>query len=180
MKPRYLQLYIYDTDNEIDNGLVENENLERDIVQNLGHILDRYNPFVNHFRQLAQRQDFSSYRLIIKQQPPSLGQYTLPVASQVAAILVDCDVSEIANGQDIIVESIGGHLINVQDVAGYYDPLQYPLILPYGSYGWDVSSQSNNGRRVTCRDYCGFMLQVAFCNNMWSIILLRLKPTNLD
>lgn len=81
------------------------------------------------------------------------------ITSQVAAILVDCDVSGIPNGRDIIVETIGGYLIKVHDVAGYCDPLQYPLLLPYGSYGWDENSHSNNRRRVTCRDYYAYMLQ---------------------
>lgn len=35
MKPRFLQLYIYETNNEIDNRIVGNENLEWDVVQNM-------------------------------------------------------------------------------------------------------------------------------------------------
>lgn len=150
MKPRYFQLYIYDTD-WIDIRIAENENLEWDVVQNWRHILDWYIPFVHQFRQLAQWQGLSFCRLIIRQQSSSLRQYTLSTALQVPAILVDCDVFAIVNGGDIIVETIGGHLIHVQDVDGYYDPLQYLLFLPCGSYSWDVNSHSNNRRRVTCR-----------------------------
>lgn len=95
--------------------------------------------------------------LYIKQQLPSLRQYTLPIGPQVAAILIDY---ERANGWDIIIITISERLINVQDVARYNDPLQYRLLLPYESYGSDITSHSNNGRWVTCQDYYAYTLQV--------------------
>ena len=32
------------------------------------------------------------------------------------------------NPRDILVQSTSGQLMNVLDTAGYYDPLQYPLL----------------------------------------------------
>ncbi|KAK9988699.1 hypothetical protein SO802_028938 [Lithocarpus litseifolius] len=56
-RPRYLQLYIYDADNEIEHRLSESRDLRAHIVQRVKTILDRENPFVKEFRQLAQRED---------------------------------------------------------------------------------------------------------------------------
>nr|XP_011465780.1 PREDICTED: uncharacterized protein LOC101307898 [Fragaria vesca subsp. vesca] len=63
-------------------------------------------------------------------------------------------------GRDIKIETREGQLLNVSDCAGYYDPLQYPLLLPYGTYGWDINSRSSNGRPMTCRAYYAYVLQI--------------------
>ncbi|KAL6183772.1 hypothetical protein ACLB2K_045183 [Fragaria x ananassa] len=64
------------------------------------------------------------------------------------------------NGRDFIVQRISGRLQTVKDSVGYYDPMQYPLLLPYGTYGWDINSRGNNGKEMTCCDYYAYMLQV--------------------
>ncbi|KAL0448592.1 UNVERIFIED_CONTAM: hypothetical protein Slati_1415600, partial [Sesamum latifolium] len=45
-------------------------------------------------------------------------------------------------------------------IFSYYDPLQYPLLFPYGTYGWDSDYRTSNGTRVTCCDYYAYMLQI--------------------
>ncbi|KAL0311961.1 UNVERIFIED_CONTAM: hypothetical protein Sradi_5595400 [Sesamum radiatum] len=100
----------------------------------LQRILNQCNP-VSVFRQLGQRSDLPECRLIIKQQAPNQHQYALPTASQVAAIIVDGEGIENLNNRDIMIEAMDGRLLNIQDVVGYYDPLQYPLLLPHGNVG---------------------------------------------
>ncbi|KAL0307648.1 UNVERIFIED_CONTAM: hypothetical protein Scaly_2976100 [Sesamum calycinum] len=56
--------------------------------------------------------------------------------------------------------------MNVKEFSGYYDPLQYPLLLPYGTYGWDSDCRTIDGTRVTCCDYYAYMLQ-----EMWDGVL---------
>ena len=63
-------------------------------------------------------------------------------------------------GRDIVVQSKHDQLLNIQDCVGYYDPMQYPSLLPYGTYGGDVNSHNNNGRNLTCRDYYAYEVQV--------------------
>ena len=86
-------------------------------------------------RSLRQRPDLPNCRLIIREQPPNRRQYSLPYASQVAAIIVGGGDDINPNGRDFIVQTISGRLWNVKDSVGYYDPMQYPLLLPYGTYG---------------------------------------------
>ncbi|KAL6205141.1 hypothetical protein ACLB2K_022405 [Fragaria x ananassa] len=59
-----------------------------------------------------------------------------------------------------MIETRECQLLNVSDCAGYYDPLQYPLLLAYGTYGWDINSRSNNNREMTCRAYYAYVLQI--------------------
>ncbi|KAM2230703.1 hypothetical protein ACFX1S_015083 [Malus domestica] len=134
-RPRFLQMYIYDTAHEIDNRMRESEALNRDVVEKIQQILNQYNPFVQTIHHLAQHQDLQSCRLIIKEQPANQRQYCLPYASQVAAIIVGGEGSENIRGRDIVVQTTDGQLKSIKDCVGYYDPLQYPLLLPYGTYG---------------------------------------------
>ncbi|GMY29552.1 hypothetical protein FCV25MIE_24794 [Fagus crenata] len=115
-RPRFLQLYIYDIEHEIENRILESESLHRDIVERIQIILDEQNPFVRTFRQLARRPDLYQCKLIIKEQAPNQPQYSLPTASQVAAIVVGGDETRLLSGRDILVQTLSGALITIQDV----------------------------------------------------------------
>jgi hypothetical protein len=78
----------------------------------------------------------------------------------VATIVVGGDEAGILSGRDILVQTLSGALITVQDIVGYYDPLQYPLLLSFGMYGWHINSRTNNGAKVTCREYYTYICQV--------------------
>lgn len=54
---------------------------------------------------------------------------------QVAAIWVEDDSSRDYSSQDIIVYNHFGTSHKVQYYFGCYDPLQYPLLFPYGDIG---------------------------------------------
>lgn len=160
-RSRYMQMWIVDTDHDINNRLQENPELRRELLIKIQRILDEHNPFVHVFRQIGKREDIPNCRLIIRQQQPNEHQYSLPTASQVAAVIVDDECEENLNARDIIIQGIGGNLINIQDVVGYYDPLQYPLLLPHGTYGWDINSRNIDGTRLTCLHYYAYFVQVS-------------------
>lgn len=164
-RPRYLQAYIYDTEHELENRLSESEVLDRGTVEKIQQILNHCNPFVQSFRSLGQCNDLPNCRLIIREQPADRRQYSLPTASQVAAIIVGGDNIN-PNGRDFIVQAKSGQLRNVKDSVGYYDPMQYPLLLPYGTYGWDINLRGNNGKKMTCCDYYAYMLQVGYLSTL--------------
>ncbi|CAN6703406.1 unnamed protein product [Malus baccata var. baccata] len=164
-RPRFLQAYIYDTEHEVENRMCESEVLDRCVVEKIQHMLNNHNPFVHTLRSLGQRQDLPNCKLILKEQPIDRRQYSLPSSSQVAAIIIDGDDATIANGRDIVVETISGRLSHVRDYVGFYDPLQYPLLLPYGTYGWDVNSRDDGGRAITCCDFYAYI-----CNDSGSKI----------
>ena len=61
------------------------------------------------------------------------------------------------SGREILVQTFGGSLINVQDTTGYYDPLQYLILFPFGTYGWDINTCDANRSKVSCRDYYAYI-----------------------
>lgn len=116
--------------------MLENPKLHQNMVHKLQQILHQCNPYVHALRQLAQRPDVHECSLLIKERPANQPQYNLPTSSQVAAIIVSGDVESMARGRNINVTSHFGYLENVRETEGYYDPLQYPLMFPYGTFGW--------------------------------------------
>ncbi|XP_056685561.1 uncharacterized protein [Spinacia oleracea] len=159
-RPRFLQLYIYDTEHENENRAAENSSLRLDVIDRIKNILNAHNPFVHNLRHLTQRSDLSDYKFVIKEQPINKHQYSMPTASQVAAVVVGGDDISNLKDRDIMVESVTGQLSYIKDTAGYYDPLQYPLLFPYGSYGWDLNSRSSTGKKLTCREFYAYMFQM--------------------
>ncbi|CAJ2644762.1 unnamed protein product [Trifolium pratense] len=110
--------------------------------------------------QLALQPNVQQCRFIIKERPINEPQYNLPSASQVSAIVVGCDEDTIERGRDINVVAYDGSLTNVQETKGFYDPLQYPILYPFGTYGWDLNTKNNIGGSLTCRAYYSYMLQI--------------------
>ncbi|XP_072054776.1 uncharacterized protein [Arachis hypogaea] len=159
-RPRFLQLYIYDTDHELQNRMLENTQLHESLVLKLQQLLHRYNPFIHVFRQLAQRLDVQECSLVIRERPANQPQYILPTASQVAAIIVDDDIETMVRGWDIKVQTHAGNLRRIQEFVGYYDPLQYPLLFPFGTHGWDINTRTQRGNKVSCWTYYSYMLQI--------------------
>ncbi|PKA53311.1 hypothetical protein AXF42_Ash010041 [Apostasia shenzhenica] len=62
--------------------------------------------------------------------------YNTPTSSQVAGILVEQTIDPPTKGPHIIVSSSSGQSYRIQHFYGCYDPLQYPLLFPYGDTGW--------------------------------------------
>ncbi|XP_025628778.1 uncharacterized protein [Arachis hypogaea] len=159
-RPRFLQLYIYDTDHELQNRMLENTQLHKSLVLKLQQLLHRYKPFIHVFHQLAQRLDVQECSLVIRERPANQPQYSLPTASQVAAIIVGDDIETMVRGRDIKVQTHAGNLRRIQEFIGYYNPLQYPLLFPFGTHGWDINTRTQRGNKVSCRTYYSYMLQI--------------------
>nr|KYP55257.1 hypothetical protein KK1_001464 [Cajanus cajan] len=137
--------------------MLENPQLHESIVSKLQQLLHQCNPFVHVFKQLALRSNVHECSLLIKECPDNQPQYHLSTASQVAAIIVGGDIESMSRGRDINLVSHDGNLVNIQETVGYYDPLQYPLLLPFGTYGWDFNTKNDNVQNISCREYYNYI-----------------------
>ncbi|KAL6553737.1 hypothetical protein OROMI_019410 [Orobanche minor] len=113
----FAQLYIYDTNNEINNKMsfVRQEkdegNAHVDIVKHIKKILDENNLFVQWFRFAGERLRDDNVldiklRLVCRRSYDGK-RYNLPQASEVAALIVG-DIDDLSGDRDIIVESRSG------------------------------------------------------------------------
>ncbi|KAL5560737.1 hypothetical protein UlMin_036948 [Ulmus minor] len=135
-KPSYLQLYFYDTEHEIQNRLNIYSDLNLSIINKLIQIL-KSNPYCSFFRHLKDIPNLKDHQIVIKSNP-DLDQkiYNTPLASQVAAIWLDDNSTTEYTTRHIIVHSYIGFKHKVEYYFGCYDPLQYPLLFPFGEPGW--------------------------------------------
>ncbi|XP_019431360.1 PREDICTED: uncharacterized protein LOC109338549, partial [Lupinus angustifolius] len=169
--PKFAQLYIYDTENEIQNriaGLSNEGQLDAQIVCNLSVMLDEHNTHVKSFRMAKERYQFSrisDLKLKLISDRVSDGRiYNLPSVSEVAALIVG-DVDN-PSKRDIVLEKQSGQLKRINELHTSYLAYQYPLLFPYGEDGYrhDVCFSSRCSRqykrnRVTIKDWMCFRLQ---------------------
>ncbi|VFQ82158.1 unnamed protein product [Cuscuta campestris] len=85
---------------------------------------------------------------VILKTNPSLDQRVcnMPTTSQVAAIWVEEDANGVSENRHIRVYAKGGRSQTIQYYYSCYDPLQYPLLFPYGEMGW------HEGIEKVCRN----------------------------
>ncbi|KAL3628077.1 hypothetical protein CASFOL_028179 [Castilleja foliolosa] len=177
--PRFLQLYIYDTENEVPNrmrffGSSDNRSLSPNIVRCLSDTLKSCNEFARLFTaakdlcQMSESCDFS-VRLY-----NNVGdrRYEPPAAGTLGGIVFADDPN--ACNYDVVVRKKGGQPHRVSKLHPSYIPLQYPLLFPFGEPGWGTSlklhSVSENRRKsLTINMYYTFQLHDR--QNVYSLLL---------
>jgi hypothetical protein len=169
--PKFIQLYIYDTANEVQNRMnclgdeINNQdNLDSDIVNGLIKMLDDHNPFAKKFRMARDcLSDNESENFIIRLIGAKEGdpvQYNLPKTDQLAMLIVG-DFSLDTFKRDIIIETRNNELKRISSLHPAYMALQYPLLFPFGERGFqvgilynDLSPTQNNARtNMTMQEY---------------------------
>ncbi|XP_042499693.1 uncharacterized protein LOC122077857 [Macadamia integrifolia] len=144
--PCYLQLYFYDTDNELQNRMkvLQDSKLKEPIVSKLMDILS-INPYARFFKSLKDVHLLENNEIIITSDV-HLDQrvYNLPSVDQVAAIWVEGNNPHRTENCDIVIEGHSGKKHRVVHYYGCYDALQYPLLYPNGEVGWHRSIKQKN------------------------------------
>ncbi|XP_076893525.1 uncharacterized protein LOC143545531 [Bidens hawaiensis] len=139
--PRFLQMYVYDTANEIRNRLTqfnqgEDGDLKEDIVRSIVCILDDHNELVKLFRtarDLCSSNNVPEFHVCLYNSVREMS-YDIPVPKTIGAI-VHKTVSG-ANNFDIVVHQKDDHPQHINKLNSLYMPLQYPLLFIYGQRGW--------------------------------------------
>ncbi|XP_035838840.1 uncharacterized protein LOC110906363 [Helianthus annuus] len=141
--PRYLQLYFYDPDTELDHRL-RWPNLDRRITQILTRVLST-NPYVDTFRRLAELGPLDNYRVTLNTSV-ELDQrvYNRPTTSEftiiyVAGIWVEGNDNITSYKRSIVVYGRSEYRQTIQPYFSCYDPLSYPLFFPNGESGWHAN-----------------------------------------
>jgi hypothetical protein len=87
--PVFAQLYIYDTDYELQNRVKNFPNLNIEILQNLQNLMHEYNPYVKQFKQLSLSfKQSPELKMIIKSDSTVDRRiHNQPTGSEIGAIL---------------------------------------------------------------------------------------------
>ncbi|XP_010527539.1 PREDICTED: uncharacterized protein LOC104804874 [Tarenaya hassleriana] len=172
--PRFAQLYIYDTANEIQNRLnalfqrEQDEQLDIDILSGLVEMLDTYNELAKTFRKARDRYvvgDFNGMKIRLIGPRNRGKQYELPTGDEVAGLIVG-ELSQTAAERDIIVHLQDSNLQRISEMHPRLMALQYPLLFPYGESGYHegiqhIAAENSTVKRthVTMREYYAYQLQ---------------------
>ncbi|GKB78135.1 helicase-like protein [Tanacetum coccineum] len=148
--PIFSHLYIYDTENEIENRIKFASNdkstssgkkkINHQLTTKIRDMLDTNNPMVTEFRMAGERfvskKNQNNVRLrLIGTRERDGRKYNLPTASKVAALIVG-DFHSTEHKRDIILEEQGGDLQRISELHPSYLALQYPLLFPYAKDGY--------------------------------------------
>ncbi|GJY78715.1 DNA helicase [Tanacetum coccineum] len=163
--PRFLQIYIYDTDNEIENrmrhfGGIDNSDLDSHIVEGLIHFLDAHNELVQLFRTTRDKcreLDIPEFKIRLYNGQGARG-YEFPTSNTLGAMVFESGIR--SNKEfEVIIEHKHGPPQRVSKLHPSYMSLQFPLLFIYGESGYhtELKLRSTNGRdkakRVTMLAY---------------------------
>ncbi|XP_057433563.1 uncharacterized protein LOC130726329 [Lotus japonicus] len=157
--PKFAQLYIYDTQNEIQNrsrhfrNVDKNGGLNESLIKDLGDMFDKSNVLVHSFRMardfISQNPSCKVSLRLFRDRPKDPRVYNLPTVDEVAALIVG-DFDSTDCGRDIVVSGVDGILKRIHETHPSFLPLQYPLLFPYGEDGYkeDIKFRDDGDRRV--------------------------------
>ncbi|KAK9064524.1 hypothetical protein SSX86_015906 [Deinandra increscens subsp. villosa] len=167
-KPSFLQLYVYDTTNEVSNRLSYFSSAKKnppspDVVQTIKQILDTHNSLVKLFRIARDMHETTnapnfSIRLF---DTHTVHPYELPTSNTLGAIVQDDDPN--AKEFDIIVRTKDNIPQRVNILHPSYMSLQYPLLFPFGEQGWNKNLRltlppGKGDKRLTMNMYYCFQI----------------------
>uniref|UniRef100_K3YZ96 Helitron helicase-like domain-containing protein n=1 Tax=Setaria italica TaxID=4555 RepID=K3YZ96_SETIT len=174
--PAYAQLYIFDTENEVENRISIfdtdqdcDSGSDRVIVAGLVRMFDETNELVKSFRaarDLLSQSYCKPLRLrLLHDRSKAAPQYSAPAGSEIAALIVG-DISEENRTPDIRIQDRGGGLRRISNLHSHYMALQYPILFPYGEEGFKLGINSQSGilqvgarNEVIMLEYYAFQLQ---------------------
>ncbi|XP_071718258.1 uncharacterized protein [Rutidosis leptorrhynchoides] len=181
--PRFLQMYVYDTEHEVENrlshfGRIADERLSADIVTTLITVLDEHNHLVKLFRTARDKLADVDVPLFRVKLFSVVGnkQYDLPTGETVGTIVFDSGPKTVGD-YDVIVEQTGGIPQRVNKLHRFYMSLQYPLLFVYGQPGFDptmtlknpTGTRSRKRTRLTMNMYYAFQLHER--QSLYSLLL---------
>ncbi|KAL5162368.1 ATP-dependent DNA helicase pif1 [Glycine soja] len=145
--PKFAQLYIYDTDNEIINRLSQNPfRMARDKL---------------HYAAVPDLK-----MKLISQRQTDGRLYNLPTTTEVVSLIVGDEHS--ADKRDIIIEKKSGLLKRIHELHPAYLPLQYPLLYPKGEDGYKLNIPHKDHANIDAAKRKQVTLCEYFCYHLQS------------
>ena len=137
-EPKFAQIYFHDSSlqYQLERRKELFPNLNEDMFNALLNELHAINPFITVFMTAgtrARNENLSDMILTIHNvHGKDMRRYNLPTASEISAIITDFTTEP----RDIVIKTHEDKLHHISELHAAYDPLQYPLLFPYGEYGW--------------------------------------------
>ncbi|KAK1357534.1 hypothetical protein POM88_050790 [Heracleum sosnowskyi] len=177
--PKFCQLYIYDTENEVRNRMKwinvrDGQTVHAEIVEGLMKMLDEKNELVKEFRTQRDRfkdREVTDLEITLKVSRAADGRENhVGPSDEIAGIMVG-DLDDNCGFRDIVIHSYEDGLQRISDIHPKLMSLQYPLLFPHGddgfhvhlSYGSAGKKSSRKRALISQKEYYSYKFQVR-CN----------------
>lgn len=193
--PKYCQLYVYDTENEVENrknAFPGSDTTDPDIVNGLLLMLNENNSLVHGFRMARDRfkdnePEECTLKLVKSFSASGRPNPTGP-SNEVGALIVG-DIDGAAHWRDIIVQLKNKKLKRIYETNRHFMQLQYPIIFPFGDDGFhpeiklmpkrgghpiinpdpiDETEESKHREFVSLREYYAYKLMIRLSEGKFS------------
>ncbi|CAN6822567.1 unnamed protein product [Brassica oleracea] len=179
--PKFSQLYIFDTANEIQNRITTVKRtakvgeLDPKIVKELIETMDTYNCLTKIFRKARDIHETDScqdFSIRLVGQSKCNRQYDMPQTDEIAGLIVG-DFTEDMGERDVVVQHRSSGLQHISDMHPLFMTLQYPILFPYGQSGFNenipITNTDGNQRKreyITKREFFSYQLQTRLDEGM--------------
>ncbi|CAG8744857.1 2506_t:CDS:1 [Acaulospora morrowiae] len=146
--PSFSQIYIYDTNDHLQQRQLLMPNLNPTTLAQLQTMLHEVNPYTHIFRRAAhvlQENPIQDLKIVIVKTRYKR-QYTIPTALEVAVLMVEDSQEVKPSNCNIILYKKGSGLQCISEIHHSYSPLYYVLLFPYGDPGWHPGIHINNSQ----------------------------------
>ncbi|GMF41135.1 unnamed protein product [Phytophthora fragariaefolia] len=99
-------------------------------------------------------------RYVLHSKPSEPRTYNLPIVSKVGIAMVDD--GNLTRPRDLYVSAKDHSLLRLFETDEKYDPLQYPLLFPYGVLGWTYTDVYANGAKYRNKQTMSLREHVAY------------------
>nr|XP_026491794.1 uncharacterized protein LOC113397591 [Vanessa tameamea] len=171
-QPEFLQIYFLSHADQVSLRSNLNPILQIELIEVLQTYLHDHNTYIQSFKYNLENRPPNDFKLIIHAdvKPPNehRGRYNAPIEDEVAVLLIDEDKGP----RDIVLIARNGKLQRVSEIHRSYDPLQYPLLFPFGNDGYCINIPQQNtaarSKTVSCMQFYAFRLMVRIndCNSI--------------
>ena len=134
---------------QVQRRLADFSDLQRPTVQRLQDTLFTSDLLIRELRSAgteAENENMEYHIVIVEGRTPvaeHAHRYNRQLSTEVAP----------QNRRDITIHFRRGGLMRINELHWAYQPLQYPLLFPHGTHGWNRNFRDLNGRKLTMRQY---------------------------
>ncbi|GJU25392.1 hypothetical protein Tco_1164013, partial [Tanacetum coccineum] len=176
--PHFLQLYVYDTHDELSNrmhhfGGLDESTLNPEIVKGLIHVLDEHNGLVRLFIttcDICNVGDIPSFRIRLYNMGGIRG-YELPTADVLGAIVFE-NRPRSCTDFDVIIKFKGGPPQRINKLHQSYMSLQFPLLFIFGQPGFypelTLKPRDGRGKGKSSVDVLSALFTAGYARSDWS------------
>ena len=155
---KFAQIYfIGDEDIEVATRSAIVDGLKPDIIRGINRLLHKDNHYVEMFKvakEVFEEEDTpTDVKIVINEAKRPSGEhsrrYNRPLSDDIAVLMPN----DATSNRDTLLLYRDGGLQHISELHRGYDPLQYPLLFPYGTDVWHINLKLQSGRKLTAMVY---------------------------